>query len=69
LTSFNSWFALHPEKICGIEYVTTSREFPIAVNGSDEDIYQTIHKEENSEKPKRLRVAKAKAKAILLLAI
>jgi len=33
---------MHPEKIAGIEFVTTSREFPIMIKGTKEDILQTI---------------------------
>ncbi len=43
ITSFNTWFVLHPEKICGKEVVTTSREFPITIKGTKEDIIRTIH--------------------------
>jgi len=42
LTRFNTWFAMHPEKVCGKEVVTTSREFPIKVSGTKEDIIRTI---------------------------
>ncbi len=42
LTSFNTWFVLHPEKVCGKEVVTTSREFPITIKGTKEDVIQTI---------------------------
>ena len=38
LTRFNSWFALHPEKVAGKEVVSTSREFPITIKGTKEDI-------------------------------
>ncbi len=43
LTRFNTWFAMHPEKVCGKEIVTTSIEFPITIKGSREDIINTIH--------------------------
>jgi hypothetical protein len=42
IISFNTWFAMHPEKICGKETVTTSREFPISVKGTKEEIIQAI---------------------------
>ena len=42
LTSFNTWFTLHPEKVCGKEVITSSREFPVTVKGTKEDIIQTI---------------------------
>ena len=43
ITSFNTWFVLHPEKICGKEVVTTSREFPITIKGTKEEIIQTLN--------------------------
>ncbi len=42
ITSFNTWFAMQPEKVCGKEVITTSREFPITIKGSKEDIINTI---------------------------
>jgi hypothetical protein len=42
IASFNTWFTLHPEKICGKEVVTTSREFPVTVKGTKEEIMCTI---------------------------
>jgi hypothetical protein len=45
LIRFNTWFAMHPEKVCGKEIVTTSIEFPITIKGSLEDIINTIHME------------------------
>jgi hypothetical protein len=43
LTRFNTWFTMHPGKVCGKEIVTTSIEFPITIKGSREDIMNTIH--------------------------
>jgi hypothetical protein len=40
--SFNSWFAKHPEKVCGEEIITTSREFPISIKGDRTWIENTI---------------------------
>ena len=62
ICSFNTWFAMHPEKIAGTEYITTSREFPIGIRGSKEDIIKTISITDNE---KRIRIAKAKALAKL----
>lgn len=42
ISSFNSWFVMHPEKICGKEVVTTSVQFPISVKGSKDKIISTI---------------------------
>ena len=60
LCSFNTWFAMHPEKIAGTEYITTSREFPLIIKGTKEDIIKTISITDNE---KRIRIAKAKALA------
>ncbi|MBI5539810.1 MAG: hypothetical protein HY951_07110 [Bacteroidia bacterium] len=43
ITSFNTWFVLHPEKICGKDVISSSREFPITIKGTKEDIIQTIN--------------------------
>lgn len=40
--SFNNWFNMHPEKICGEEIITTSREFPISIKGDQSWIQNTI---------------------------
>jgi len=63
LCSFNTWFAMYPEKLAGIEYVTTSREFPIMVKGTKEDIIETVSRGLNDDKDKRLRIVKAQATA------
>ena len=43
LCTFNTWFARHPEKICGKEEYTTSREFPITIKGSLVEIISTLN--------------------------
>lgn len=75
LTRYNTWFALHPEKVCGKEFITTSRNFPISVKGTKEDIINTIHKfispdpqwEDYRERQKRKLKLKAKALRLKLL--
>jgi hypothetical protein len=42
ICSFNTWFAQHPEKVCGEEIITTSREFPISIKGDRTWIENTI---------------------------
>jgi len=49
ITRFNTWFAMHPEKICGKEVITTSREFPITIQGTKEDIIKTIRNQKQTE--------------------
>jgi len=69
LCLFNTWFALHPEKIAGKEIITTSREFPIGIKGTKEDVIRvvggTASKENNQQN--RIRIAKAKALAKIKL--
>jgi len=42
LCTFNTWFTMYPEKVCGTEEITTSREFPITIKGDMEWIENTI---------------------------
>ncbi len=67
LCSFNTWFAIHPEKVAGTELVTTSINFPITIKGTKEDIENTITKGLKEDKQKRIRIAQAKATAKLKL--
>jgi len=72
LCSFNTWFAMHPEKIAGKEIITTSREFPIGIKGTKEDVIRvvggTVSKETNkNNQQNRIRIAKAKAQAKIKL--
>ncbi len=73
LTTYSTWFFIHPEKIAGKETVVTSRDFPIKVKGSRKEVEDTITNSINtdpqhsdSDKMKRLRLATAKAKALAL---
>jgi hypothetical protein len=50
ITSFNTWFVMHPEKICGKETITTSREFPVTVKGTKDDIIKAIKGEKSQVK-------------------
>ena len=42
LCTFNTWFTKHPEKVCGTEEITSSREFPITIKGDMKWIESTI---------------------------
>jgi len=44
LCTFNTWFMIHPEKVCGEQLITTSREFPITIKGNKETILESISK-------------------------
>ena len=39
---WDTWFTMHPEKICGEVTVTSNREFPLAVKASREDVIRTV---------------------------
>ncbi len=43
-TSFGTWFAMHPEKVAGTEKVTSSLYFPVKVEGTEQQIVDTVHK-------------------------
>ncbi len=45
LCTFNTWFVLHPEKVCGQEVVTSSKEFPVTIQGDKAQILSTIQKQ------------------------
>jgi hypothetical protein len=40
--TFNTWFSMHPEKICGVEKLSTSREFPLTIEGDRNWIESTL---------------------------
>ena len=64
-TRFNIWFAMHPEKVAGVEKFTSSREFPITIKGSMLDIQNTINQEQSNFSLK-LKMQRSKAKLKLL---
>ena len=47
LCTFNTWFVLHPEKVCGQEVITTSKEFPGTIQGDKAKILATIQKQQS----------------------
>lgn len=63
LSSFNTWFAMYPEKVAGEETITSSRDFPITVTGTKEDIMRVIGSHRPEGRDKRARIARAKAAA------
>jgi hypothetical protein len=65
LCSFNTWFAIHPEKVAGVESVTTSINFPVTIKGTREDIEKVISTGLENQKDKRIRIVQAKAAAKL----
>ena len=65
LCSFNTWFAMHPEKVAGTEAITTSINFPITIKGTKEEIESALRKGLQDDKQKRIRIAIVKAAAKL----
>jgi len=68
LTSYSTWFSMHPEKVAGKEIVTTSFHFPLEIEGKKEDVIRTIqaglHKQQPSTTTNAMRLRlKLKAKA------
>jgi hypothetical protein len=63
LCKYNTWFVIHPTKVAGSEKITTSREFPISIIGSKEDVIKTLSSAK-SKSPQKHSLMKLKAKAI-----
>ena len=42
LCTYNTWFQMHPDKVCGTEKITSSREFPVTIRGDRQTIEDTI---------------------------
>jgi hypothetical protein len=47
LCTFNTWFVLHPEKVCGVEKTTSSKEFPVTIQGDKTQIISIIQKQQS----------------------
>ena len=63
-TRFSNWFAMHPEKIAGIEIIGSSKIFPIKVKGKKADIENMFAKELKKRKPSKETEAIALAIAL-----
>lgn len=50
LTSYSTYFAMHPQNIAGTWKMTSSRAFPLTVKGSREDVERTIRTQLNNSK-------------------
>ena len=68
ITRYNTWFEMHPEKLAGEEAISTSREFPLTIKGSREDIEKALKadKTETDKKRPPIHMMKLKAKALKL---
>lgn len=64
-SKFNTWFAMHPEKVAGIQHITASREFPISIKGTKEDILKTIKISKKPEFKFQLHLQQKRVKAKL----
>jgi len=71
ITSFNTWFNIHPEKVAGKEIITSSREFPITIKGTKDEIISIL--KASNQNPKqdfqfqlKLKTKTSKAKLKLL---
>jgi hypothetical protein len=65
MTSYASWFAMHPEKQSGKLEVTTSFHFPLKVSATKEDVIKMLDESINNKKPSKSTLKmKLKAKAI-----
>jgi len=64
LTRFSTWFAMHPEKIAGIEITGSSHMFPIKVKGTKADIEKMFAK--GMKKGNKKEESEAEALAIAL---
>lgn len=65
ITSFNTWFEMHPQKIAGVESVTSSLYFPVTIQGTKEDIISIVTKELQNGVSSKVRLARVKASAKL----
>ena len=51
LCTYNTWFQIHPDKVCGTEKITSSREFPVTIRGDRQTIEDTIGRFLPAQKP------------------
>lgn len=42
LMTYGTYFDIHPEKICGHEVVSSSRDFPVSISGTKDDVERAI---------------------------
>ncbi len=68
ITKYNTWFNIYPNKVAGQEKITSSREFPITITGTKQDILNTINNtQKNDSFSFQLKLKQKLAKAKLLL--
>lgn len=73
LVTLNTWFAMHPEKVCGDEFVSTSMNFPLQMKAPKEyverKIRESLKKFQQDKLSLQIKVAKAKMKMKLAIAL
>ena len=42
LMTYGTYFKIHPEKICGQQVVSSSRDFPVSISGGRDDVERAI---------------------------
>jgi len=60
ICSLDTWFTMFPEKMCGDTFVTTSRNFPLEVKATRDDVIRTVTA--GIERVKKLKMLKNKLK-------
>lgn len=50
LMTYGTYFDIHPQKICGQEVLSSSRDFPVSISGTREDVETAIDRTLDGEK-------------------
>ncbi|MCE2823362.1 MAG: hypothetical protein LW693_13190 [Saprospiraceae bacterium] len=66
LCTYNTWFQMHPDKVCGTEKITSSREFPVTIRGDRQTIEDTIGRFLPAQKPESVASLELEALALEL---
>lgn len=64
ITSFDTWFVMHPEKIAGVEQVSTSRDFPVKVKGDESTVRSAIEAGVNNIKDSNMENLRNRAERL-----
>ena len=64
LCTYNTWFQMHPDKVCGTEKITSSREFPVTIRGDRQTIEDTIGRFLPAQKPESVASLELEALAL-----
>lgn len=74
LATFNTWFEMHPEKVCGDLFVSTSLSFPLQLKGGSREYVErkvraSLKQQIEQRSGQRVAIIKAKMKMQLSLAL